>query len=282
MPGERDGRWWAGRVAIVIGASSGIGQATAEALLERGVRVALLARSAERLAALAAPWGEAALVLPADVRDRPTLQRQIQQAIDHWGRIDLLVYSAGVNRVQLVDELDDELRVIVETNLLGAAWATTVVVPAMRQAGFGRIVYVASVAGHVAPVGYAGYAASKWGLRALAQSLRAELGPQGIRVSLVSPTYVRTPLLDAEEEAGPLPGTAVGTVLTPAEVAQAILGVARTGEREIVLAPWALRLGLFLGQLLPGLQERVLTREGRRLIASRQVRLARDPDARSG
>lgn len=282
MPGEREERWWAGRAAIVVGASSGIGQATAEALLAKGCRVALLARSAERLAALAAPWGERALALAADVRDRPRLQRQIQEAIDHWRRVDLLVYSAGINQVRLAEELGDELRLLVETNTLGAAWATAAVIPTMRQVGFGRIVYVASVAGYVAPVGYAGYALSKWGLRALAQSLRAELGPQGIQVSLVSPTYVRTPLLAAEEEAGPLPGAALSPVLEPAEVAAAILRVARTGEREMILAPWTLRFALWLGQLLPGLQERVLAREGQRLIATRQARLAREPGTPSG
>src|SRR5579875_1162224 len=268
--------WWAGRVAVVVGASSGIGLATAHALHARGARVVLMARSAERLAGIAASWGEGALAVPVDVRDRAEVERQIAAVAAECGRIDILVYCAGILYLLLADELDERLRDMVETNLLGAAWVTRAVLPWMRAARFGRIVYVGSVAGHIATVGHAGYAMTKWGLRALAQALRAELDGSGIRVSLVSPYYVRTPMLDGELAAGPLPGYAPSADLEAPQVAEAVLRAARSGARELILAPWPVRLGLLLGQLLPGLRDRVIARMGRPLIEHRR-RLVREP-----
>jgi NAD(P)-dependent dehydrogenase (short-subunit alcohol dehydrogenase family) len=273
---RRDARdWWRGRTAIITGASSGIGLATAQALLHRGCRVALIARSADRLAEVAAPWGEDALVLPADVRDRDALRQQIHAAIARWGRVDLLVHSAGVLCIQLSEEFDEAFRTTIETDLLGAVWATQAVVPTMRTARFGRIVYVGSVTSHVAPAGYASYAISKWGLRALTESLRCELRSSGIRVSLVSPYYVRTPMLDAELREGPLPAFDSRAVLEPEEAAAAILRAGMTGQREIILAPWTIRLGLLAGKVLPGIQERVLEHSSRPLVDKRSQKLSK-------
>lgn len=279
--------WWQDRVAIVTGASSGIGLATTLALLRRGCRVAMLARSAEKLANVAESWGERALALAADVRDRDVLQRQIHAAIEHWGRVDLLVYSAGVLSISLSDEFDEALRAMIETNTLGAAWATQAVLPTMRSMRFGRIVYVSSVSGHIAPVGYAGYSMSKWGLQALAQSVRCELRGTNVRVSVVSPYYVRTPMLEEEQTYGPLPGFDPKAVLEPEAVADAILHSTITGCREVILAPWTVRFGLLLGKLLPGLQDLVMSRSGRPLVEHRarmlgQIHHPQRHDARSG
>jgi NAD(P)-dependent dehydrogenase (short-subunit alcohol dehydrogenase family) len=266
---SRYDEWWGQRVAIVTGASSGIGRATTLALLQQGCRVAMIARSADRLADLAESRAERALVLVADVRDREVLQQQILTAIQHWGRVDLLVYSAGVLTIGICDEFDDSLRAMIETNTLGAAWATRAVVPTMRRQRFGRIVYVGSVSGYIAPVGYAGYSMSKWGLQALAQSVRCELRPSNVRVSVVSPYYVRTPMLEDELTAGPLPGFNPKAILEPEMVAQAILRAARTGQREVILAPWTVRAGLVLGRFLPAIQDAVMSRLGRALVEHR-------------
>lgn len=261
--------WWQDRVAIVTGASSGIGLATTLALLRRGCRVAMIARSADRLADVAESWGEQAIVLAVDVRDREALQRQIHAGIEHWGKVDLLVYSAGVLSISLSDEFDESLQAMIETNTLGAAWATRAVVPTMRKVRFGRIVYVSSLSGHIAPVGYAGYSMSKWALQALAQSVRCELRGTNVRVSVVSPYYVRTPMLEDELTYGPLPGFDPKAVLEPEAVADAILQSAITGRREVILAPWTVRFGLLLGKLLPGVQDLVMSRSGRALVEHR-------------
>ncbi len=262
-------RAWMERVALVTGASAGIGRVTAELLLREGGRVGLIARSAERLAEVAALAPANALVLPADVRDREELGRRVDEALARWGRVDLLVASAGMMTIQLGHELDEAARATLETNALGAAWAARAVLPAMRRQRFGRIVFVGSVDGQIAPVGHAAYAMSKWALRALAQSLRAELRGTGVTVSLVSPYYVRTAMLDAELGVGYTPGYTPRAALAAETVAAAILRAARSGEREIVLAPLTLRLGLALGRLLPALQEWALARAARPLLAAR-------------
>jgi NADP-dependent 3-hydroxy acid dehydrogenase YdfG len=264
-------RSWVDRVAIVTGASSGIGLAVSRALLQNGARVGLIGRAAERLEMVARSCPERAFVLPANVRDRAALRAAIEQAIDQWKGVDLLVHSAGLPSYELVEDVGEGARDVLETNLLGALWATQAVLPAMRRQRSGQIVFVASVNAHVAPVGFAVYAMSKWGLRALAQSLRAELSGTGIGVSLVSPGYVQSPLLEAELRLGPLPAYHPGTVLSPDTVARAVLQAAETNQREIVLAPWWVKLGLFLGQLLPDVQNLVLARQARPLSQWRQA-----------
>jgi short-subunit dehydrogenase len=144
--------------------------------------------------------------------------------------------------------------------MLGAIWATQAVLPSMREQRSGRIVFVASINAHVAPVGFAVYAMSKWGIRALAQSLRAELHGTGIGVSLVSPGYVQTPMLETELRLGPLPGYSPDAVLSPDTVARAVLQAAENNRREIILARSWVKLGLILGQLLPDVQNLVLAR----------------------
>jgi NADP-dependent 3-hydroxy acid dehydrogenase YdfG len=265
-------RYWQDQVAVVTGASSGIGRAVAGLLLNDGARVGLIGRSVERLTQAAEPGPGRALILPVDVRDRQAIRDAINRVVDQWSRIDLLAYCAGQSTFALAEDVGEHAREILETNLLGALWATQAVLPTMRQAARGRIVFVGSINAHVAPAGFAAYAMSKWGLSALAQSLRAEIRGSGIHVSLVSPGYVRTPLLDAELAGGPLPAYDPRTVLAPDDVARAILVAATTNRREIILAPWWLKLGLLLGKLLPELQEIVLARAARPMLETRRAR----------
>jgi short-subunit dehydrogenase len=217
------------------------------------------------LSEAAEPWPERALILPVDVRNRAAVRNSISRVVDQWGRVDLLVNSAGQSSFELAEAIQEQAEEVLETNLLGAVWATQAVLPTMRQAARGQIVFVGSLTGHVAPAGFAVYAMSKWGLRALVQSLRAELRASGIHVSLVSPVYVRTPMLEFELSRGGLPGYNPRNVLEPNDVARAILAVAKTGRRELVLAPWWLKLALHFGKLFPDLQEVVLARLAQRL-----------------
>src|SRR5262249_2936216 len=139
-----------GRAAIVTGASSGIGAQLARDLAARGARVALLARRAERLHALAAELGgdEHALALSCDGSDRQAVEGTIARVREVWGRIDILVNSAGVARHALFkDEPPEAFISLMETNYLGVVWTVRAVLPAMRQRGEGWIVNVSSVAG---------------------------------------------------------------------------------------------------------------------------------------
>lgn len=268
-------RSWKERVAIVTGASSGIGLAVARTLLQNEARVGLIGRSVARLEAVARDCPERALVLPVDVRDPSALRVAIDQAADRWARVDLLVHCAGRTSYDLIEDVSERSRDVLDTNLLGALWAVQAVLPAMRRQRSGQIVFVGSLNGHVAPVGFAVYAMSKWGLRALAQSLRAELSGTGIGVSLVSPGYVQTPMLETELGLGPLPGYRPHAVLSPNAVAGAILRAAETNRREIVLASRWVKLGLLLGQLLPDVQNEVLARLAR--PPGRHVGMATEP-----
>jgi NAD(P)-dependent dehydrogenase (short-subunit alcohol dehydrogenase family) len=256
-------RSWKDRVAIVTGASSGIGLAVSRALLQEEAYVGLIGRSIARLDEAARHCPERALALPVDVRDRLALRSAIDQAIGQWQRIDLLVHCAGLTSYAPVEDFGEESHDVLDTALLGALWATQAVLPSMRRQRSGHIVFVASINAHVAPVGFAVYAMSKWGLRALAQSLRAELHGTGVGVSLVSPGYVQTPMLETELSLGPLPGYDPRSVLAPEQVAQAVLQAAETRRREIILAPPSVKLGLFLGQLFPEVQHVVLSRLAR-------------------
>src|SRR3954452_6889077 len=182
-----------GRVAVITGASSGIGEATARALTADGYRVALLARRADRIQALADELGDGALAIPADVTDRDSLLAAAQRVQDELGGADVLVNNAGVMLLgPFTSEQRSEQRQMVEVNLLGAMTATEVFLDQLRDGG-GDLVNISSVAGRVAHAGGAGYHASKWGLNGCSEALRQELQPD-IRVLVIEPGAVATEL----------------------------------------------------------------------------------------
>src|SRR4051794_10153687 len=183
------------RVAVITGASSGIGEATARALAAEGYRLALLARRADRIQALAEDLGEGALAIEADVTDRGSLVAAAHRVADELGGADALVNNAGVMLLgPFVTEQREDHRRMVETNLLGAMTATEVFLDQLRDGG-GDLVNISSVAGRTARPGNAGYAATKWGLNGWSESLRQELQPD-IRVIVVEPGAVATELTD--------------------------------------------------------------------------------------
>jgi NADP-dependent 3-hydroxy acid dehydrogenase YdfG len=184
-----------GPVAVITGASSGIGEATARALAANGYRLALLARRAERIEALAEELGEGAVAITADITDLASLAAAADRVADELGGADVLVNNAGVMLLAPFGaEQHDETRQMVEVNLLGAMTATEVFLDQLRDGG-GDLVNLSSVAGRTARAGNAVYAATKWGINGWSEALRQELQPD-IRVTLIEPGAVATELTD--------------------------------------------------------------------------------------
>lgn len=180
-------------VAVVTGASSGIGEATARALAASGYRVALLARRAERIDALAAELGNGSIAIEADVTDRDQLVAAAERVRNELGPADVLINNAGIMLLGPFSAGQrDDYRRMIDVNLLGAITATEVFLDQLT-AGGGDIVNVSSVAGRTARAGNGVYAATKWGLNGWSESLRQELLP-AVRVTLIEPGVVATEL----------------------------------------------------------------------------------------
>ena len=213
-----------GRVAVITGASSGIGEATARALAGAGYRVALLARRADRIQALADELGDSALAIEADVTDRDSLVAAAQRVQDELGGADVLVNNAGVMLLgPFISDQRAEQRQQVEVNLLGAMTATEVFLDQLRDGG-GDLVNVSSVAGRFAWSGGAAYHATKWGLNGWSEALRQELQPD-IRVIVVEPGAVATELaghITHEETREGIEAFVASTAIRPEDIAEVV------------------------------------------------------------
>ena len=196
----------AGRVALVTGASSGIGDATARALAEAGAKVAVTARRVERLEVLEREMtgsGTEVLVLAADLLIEDENRRIVADTEAHFGRLDILVNNAGVMLLSPVDSATaDEFRRMLELNVLGPMVSSQAALPGMRARGGGHIVNISSTAGRIANPNAAGYSASKFGIVAFSESLRREVYKDNIRVSVIEPGVVETELREHIAHAG--------------------------------------------------------------------------------
>jgi NAD(P)-dependent dehydrogenase (short-subunit alcohol dehydrogenase family) len=183
-----------GEIAIVTGASSGIGAATARELGRRGASVVLAARRVAELGAQAQAIRDAggnALAIPTDVADPSDVASLVERTLAAYGRVDVLVNNAGVGWLRSVaSSPPDEIRGLVEANLLGAMLLTRGVLPGMLERRHGAIITVGSLSGRVAmePL----YSATKYGLRGFSLALRRQLAGSGVSVSLVSPGNINT------------------------------------------------------------------------------------------
>jgi NADP-dependent 3-hydroxy acid dehydrogenase YdfG len=189
-----------GRIALVTGASSGIGEATAIALAEAGAKVAIAARRKDRLQALAArlaPLGADPLVLEADLLDEHVAQRIVADTEHHFGQLDVLVNTAGVMYLEPVAEADlGRWRRMLELNVLSLIASTQAALAGMRSRRDGHIVNVSSTAGRIANPNAAAYSATKFGVVAFSEALRREVYADNIRVSVIEPGVVQTELRD--------------------------------------------------------------------------------------
>ena len=190
----------AGKVALVTGASSGIGEATALALAEAGASVAIGARRTDRLDALASKLrdgGTSVLQLSLDVTDEGACTEAVQRTREELGGLDILVNNAGVMLLGTIVGADTEdWRRMLNTNVLGLLYMTHAAIEGMVEQGSGDVVNVSSVAGRVARQGSGVYNASKWAVNAFSESLRQEVTGRGVRISLVEPGIVATELTD--------------------------------------------------------------------------------------
>lgn len=209
-----------GRVWLVTGASSGFGLALARAALDAGDVVAAAARSADRLARLAAAHPGRVLPLRLDVTDAGRIPDAVGEVLDRFGRIDVLVNAAGRALVGAVEETpEQELRDLMDVHFHGPVALTRAVLPGMRERGGGAIVQFSSMGGRMSFAGVGGYSATKWALEGLSEALAAEVAPFGIRVLVVEPGAFRTGLHGA------------GMVLAPELDAYAdVVGPVRAGQ----------------------------------------------------
>ncbi|HZO74111.1 MAG TPA: SDR family NAD(P)-dependent oxidoreductase [Ktedonobacteraceae bacterium] len=186
------------KVALVTGASSGIGEATATALAAEGAHVAVAARRVERLDALVKQieqHGGKALPIAVDVADEAQVNAMVERTHSDFGRLDILVNNAGVMLLGPIEGANtEEWRQMVNINVLGLMYATHAALPIMKQQNSGHIVNISSVAGRTARAGSGGYNVTKWGVVAFSEALRQEVYQQHIRVTTIEPGAVATEL----------------------------------------------------------------------------------------
>ena len=184
----------AGKTAIVTGASSGIGEATARLLAKEGCNVVLAARREERLRALAAELGEGALAAPTDVTDPAACAALVARTVESFGSLEILINNAGLGLYgSIVEGAPEDWRKMFEVNVLGVLYTTRAAVRHMLALGSGDVVFVSSLAGRRVPAADGTvYAATKHAITAVAEGLRMDVHDKGVRVINVEPGLVRT------------------------------------------------------------------------------------------
>ena len=251
-----------GLTALVTGASSGIGRALALRLARDGARVALVARRAAELEALAAEIrgaGGEATPLPGDVSDRSAAERIAAQALEDFGRVDILFNNAGYghHRTFLEWDLDDVERMM-RVNYLGSVYLTKLLLPQMVGRGRGWVVFIASVAGRIGTPQESAYAATKFAVVGLAEALSIEVEDAGVHVLTVCPGVVRTPFFDTEALARMPPVSRRG-IVEPGQLVDAIFHALARGRHELTF-PRFLAVGYVVKALAPEFMRRQVKR----------------------
>jgi len=231
-----------GQVAVVTGASSGIGAVVCRELAKKDARVAMIARKPEALEQARKALGDLARrckVFPCDVGNWNAVQGAMKKVARSLGEPSILVNNAGIAAYSEFAAMSPaEMERMVRTNLLGALFCARAVLPGMRAARRGVIVNTGSIAGLIPVPHMSVYAATKWGVTGLSESLNAELSHEGIHVGVVCPFVVETPLVTREEARG---GRSIPHVFTlkPETIARAVIDVI-TKERDLIVLPRSL------------------------------------------
>jgi hypothetical protein len=253
-------------VALITGASSGIGEAAARLFAQAGYRVVLTARRVDRLEALVADIsaqdGEA-IAIETDVSQLGSINQMVAQTLKAYGQIDVLFNNAGFGRTKWLEELDPERDIAgqVQVNLLGLIQTTRAVLPHMLERKTGHIINMGSLGAFVATPTYTIYAATKFGVRGFTEALRREVGIWGIKVSILYPGGVATEFsqhMGAERKTGIT--TPKALLLTPEDVGRAVVRLAEDRRSRSVILPWVSRFGVWANALLPWLNDWIIER----------------------
>jgi short-subunit dehydrogenase len=245
-------------IALITGASRGIGAATARELARRGYALALAARTATDLQALAAELsahGSPALPIPTDLRRPEQVTRLARIALDHFGRVDALVNNAGVggNGQPFAYADEDAIHTSLAVNLEAPIALTRALLPGMLERRRGAIVFIASIAGHIGLPTATPYSATKFGLRGFAIGLRREVLRQGVGVTIVSPGFIDTDMT----------AWLRGFPKAPPDLVARAVADALTCPRRELIVPGYYRLAIWLERKLPWLADALLSRRGR-------------------
>jgi len=252
------------KVAVVTGASMGIGEAIARIFADHGARVVLLSRDAGRAELARERLGrtDRTLAMACDVRHREEIDRVVSLTVHHFGRIDIWVNNAGHGLIDSVSQMDmAACHDLFETNLFGTIAAMQAVIPTMKQQASGTIINISSVAGHV-PLAYsAAYSGSKFAMNAIGKAARIELRQRNVNVLTVCPGYVRTDFSANATRGRELKKVRSSTVrgIAVDRVARATLKGYVQKKREVIV-PWTMIPVIKLYQICPGIVERAMLR----------------------
>lgn len=249
------------RRALVTGASSGIGEATARLLAREGYRLALLARRERQLETLVGELeGEDHLVLPCDLCEPTAIDTAFGRLERAFGGLDLLVNNAGIGYRARVEELEVEpLQRLFDTNVLALLHTCRAALPLLRQGHLPVVINISSVLGRRGIPGMAAYAASKAAVCSLGEGLRIEWAQDGIAVCTLNPALTATGFFEAQPNPSGLPDPDLADAQGPEQVAAEILALDRSPRAERSLR-WKWRLLGALSQLAPRLSDRLLVR----------------------
>src|ERR1700740_783211 len=181
------------QVWLITGSARGLGGASAEAVLQADDKLIATARNPQQLSELVERYGDHVRAVALDVTDEGAAMAAVQLAVDVFGRLDVLVNNAGYGNLAAIEDTTiQDFRAQLETNLFGVVNLTKAAIPVMRRQRAGRILQFSSVGGRVGPIGRGAYAAAKWGVEGFSEVLAKEVGPLGIKVTIVEPGGFRT------------------------------------------------------------------------------------------